>query len=447
MQRKFLQEKSLNSSQDNAEKSLNVDLSAKSRLIPFSTTQGMLGLYDLYVEERDACENYRMIFTVNPVCTNVLYNAVTEPVYKEGSSSAISLVESAISRNDGHFSDIFEYGPLNKSGDSVDRVFAIRDTELSNEKIGNFKYHCGYDIFNNHLLRTNDFNHAKLATKEGVNENVFNTIFDFAIDYNGNPVERIIDEDKGAIIPDDTGTTADNILKSHRQKVRMYQLDTIKSFNAAFFDGLREVDGWYGFYNTGYINIPNAEVKNNIDSEKTEEISTNRILNNETPCSFIEFYPDSSLFSFIPKVNRYRKRIERNWDCTIVYPYESDYDMFNRVMLNFSGTSDVWEDFKNQSGSSVPNAVRIIRARATYNNVGDEVIEMTSLLRHSLEPGDEIRLFYTTSDYIAGSYKEIKRFSVPVRIINIGDTYDNTWRKTLQRKIYYWKKPRKRLWV
>ena len=52
MQRQFLQEKSLNRSADNAEKYLNVDLSAKSRLIPYSTAAGMLGLNDLYIEER-----------------------------------------------------------------------------------------------------------------------------------------------------------------------------------------------------------------------------------------------------------------------------------------------------------------------------------------------------------------------------------------------------------
>lgn len=423
MQREFLQEKSLNRNQDNAEKSLNVDLSAKSRLIPFSTTQGMLGLYDLYVEERNACENYRMIFTVSPVCSNVLYNAVTEPVFKEGSDLTCSLVQTPIDNGNTKY---FEYGPVNVSGKSeslkIDQIFAVRDTELSHEKIGNFKYHCGYDIFNNHLLRTDDFNHVKLAN-DSTNKETFNTIFDFAIDYSGNPVERIVDEEDGAM--ETTGNTANEVLEKHRQKVRMYQVDNIKTFNAAFYDGLREVDGWYGFYNSGYINIPNATVAPNIGNGQTEDISVNRILNNETPCSFIDLYPDRTLFSFIPKVNRFRKRIERNWDCTIVYPYKSDYDMFNRVMLNFSGTSDEWSDFKNENESCVPNAVRILKARVTYNNVGDEVIEMTSLLRHTLEPGDEIRLFYTTSDYISGDYREIKRFSVPVRVINVGDTEGN----------------------
>jgi hypothetical protein len=41
----------------NAEKSLDVDLSAKSRLIPHSTAVDVLGLYDLYTRERDDCES------------------------------------------------------------------------------------------------------------------------------------------------------------------------------------------------------------------------------------------------------------------------------------------------------------------------------------------------------------------------------------------------------
>ena len=445
MQRKFLQESSLNASAGNAEKSLNVDLSAKSRLIPFSTTAGMLGLYDLYVDERNACENYRMIFTVSPVCTNVLYNAITEPVYKEGSLSAISLVQTSITRNGDLFNEIFpgevdstlRKGTINQSGDSIDQIFALRDTEISHEKIGNFKYHCGYDIFNNHLLRTDDFNHVKLAKKpsgEGIrpiNEETFNTIFDFVVDYSGEPVTRIIHEDEGPVTAKTTSQ-----LSLLAQPIRMYQLDNIKTINLAFYDNLRTVDGWYGFYNTGYINIPNARMTfREGDKSSTEDISVNRILNNETPCSFIDLYPDRTLFSFIPKVNRYRKRLERNWDCTMVYPYKNDYDTFNRVMLNFSGTSESWDTWKGTHADQIPNAVRVSKARVTYNNVGDEIIEMTSLLRHTLQPGDTIRLFYTTSVYAERDYKEISRFSLPVQIVNIGDTEGNNQNRCFSVKL------------
>ena len=434
MQRKFLQEKSLNRSLDNAEKSLNVDLSAKSKLIPYSLAANMLGLNDLYIEERDACENYRMIFTVNPVCTNVLYNAITEPVYKEGSLSAVCLSYDevfkdegvdGISRNGDLFAEVFENGTLNQSGDAIDQIFAVRDTELSHEKIGNFKYHCGYDIFNNHLLRTDDFEHVKMETNEE-NKNVFNTIFDFAIDYSGKTVTRVLGESDGplTVFPE-----------AVREKVRMYQLDNIKTINKAFFDELRTVDGWFGFYNKGYINIPNAEIGN-------EEISINRILNNETPCGFIDLYPDRSLYSFIPKVNRFKKRLERNWDCGIVYPYKSDYDMFNRVMLNFSGTSEEWEDpetgngWKKNNQEKIPNAVRVLNPRVVYNNVGDELVEMHSILRHTLVPGDEIRIFYTDSDYTTGTYKEVLRYSVPVRVISVGDTKGNNTDRVFCVKLY-----------
>ena len=393
MQREFLQEKSLNRSQGNAEKSLNVDLSAKSRIIPHSASADMLGLYNLYTEERDACENYRMIFTVNPVCTNVLYNAITEPVFKEGSYSAVCLTLSPVSSNN---TDIFPEGVLNQSAQTVDEVFAVRDTEFSHERIGNFVYHCGYDIFNNHLLRSKEFEHVKMeGSQEKLNKNVFNTVFDYAIDYSGKPVERVIDEYNGAI----TSTTL------NREKLRMYQLDNLKTMHEAFYDGLRTVDGWYGFYNVGYINIPNAKLGN-------KDISINQVINNENPCEFIDFYPDRTLYSFIPKVNRDKKRLERNWDCSIVYPYKSDYDFFGKVNKNRAG------------------AVRVLDVEVYYDNVGNERLLLHSALRHTLEAGDTIRLYYrgqsseeafNIADWDNYTGDEMTRYSVPVRVVSTGD--------------------------
>ena len=412
MQREFLQEKSLNRKQDNAEKSLNVDLSAKSRLIPYSTAADMLGLNDLYIEERDACQSYRMIFTVNPICTNILYNAVTEPVYLEGSYSAITLIESALTPVLKTNTDIFPDGTMNQSantesGKIVDQIGAVRDTEYSHEKIGNFKYHCGYDIFNNHLLRTNEFEHVKLADeiREGkkVNEIEFNTIFDYAIDFSGKTVQRVLGESDGPI----TGAT-------EHEDIRMYQLDTIKSMNTAFYDELRTVDGWFGFYNTGYINIPNGEL-----GPKKEIVSLNKILNNETPCGFVDLYPDRTLYSFLPKVNRFKKRLERNWDCAIVYPYANDEKMFNKVNGLEEGELSV---------------VKVIEARVTHNNVGDEVIEMHSLLRHTLQPGDTIRLYYRGFNDDVPT--DMMRCSVPIRVINIGDVNGNNEDRCFTVKYY-----------
>lgn len=392
MQREFLQEKSLNRTSDNAEKSLNVDLSAKSRLIPFSTTAGMLSLNKLYTDERDECETYRMIFTVNPICTNVLYNAITEPVYKEGSEDAINLIETGIGRDN---QDVFPDGTINESGETVDQVAAVRDTEYSHEKIGNFKYHCGYDIFNNHLLRGMDFQHIK-RTKNIDNKNEFNTIFDYLVDYKGDVVERYIGDSEGPF----------NANRERREKLKLYQLDNIKPINLAFYDGLRQVDGWYGFYNSGNINIPNATLNG-------EDIEVNCVINNETRCEFIDLYPDRTLYSFIPKVNRFRKRIERNWDCTVVYPFENDYDKFNEV-----------------NGNNI-NAVKVLSTQIVYDNVGNEQILMQSLLRHTLNPGSQIRLFYKKGDNGL-----IKRYSIPITVITTGDETGENLNKYFKIKLY-----------
>ena len=124
-------------------------------------------------------------------------------------------------------------------------------------------------------MRTQEFEHVQLqGLKKGesnTNKKEFNTIFDFAVDYSGRSVTRIIGEWKGPL----ASTMSESI---ERDEIRMYQLDTIKSMNTAFYDEMRLVDGWYGFYNTGYINIPNAQVEQ-------EEISINKILNNEIPDS------------------------------------------------------------------------------------------------------------------------------------------------------------------
>lgn len=85
---------------------------------------------------------------------------------------------------------------------------AVRDTQLSSNDFG-FKYHCGIDIFNNHLLRSNTFKivsyneensfvpksdgrrrtkNAELEEKHTYIDHYFNTIDDWMRDSRGNIV-------------------------------------------------------------------------------------------------------------------------------------------------------------------------------------------------------------------------------------------------------------------
>ena len=113
----FLQ-KNKNKMSVNEESNLSLNLSSKTRLVPYNTISEKLSLYKLYNDERDACKTFRMIFTINPVCTNVLYNYKTEVVRYEG-SSACTVLNYTNSGNKGNAENIT----------ALDIRQAIRDTE------------------------------------------------------------------------------------------------------------------------------------------------------------------------------------------------------------------------------------------------------------------------------------------------------------------------------
>ena len=92
MQREVFLEENRSKLSVNSESNLVVNLTGKQRLLPFDSAAETMSLYELYNTQRDNCEKYRLIFNVNPFCTNVLFNAITEPVWKEGSDSTISLL-------------------------------------------------------------------------------------------------------------------------------------------------------------------------------------------------------------------------------------------------------------------------------------------------------------------------------------------------------------------
>ena len=75
----------------NKESELSVSLSAKTRLLPNGDISERLSLIKLYNDEKDACKRYRMIFTINPICTNVLFNSRSEIIRREGSSACTVL--------------------------------------------------------------------------------------------------------------------------------------------------------------------------------------------------------------------------------------------------------------------------------------------------------------------------------------------------------------------
>lgn len=76
----------------NEQSFVGINLTTKSKLLPYNNISDVLNLNNLYIAERNACTKYRLILTVNPICSNVLFNYRTEVVRYEGSSACTSLI-------------------------------------------------------------------------------------------------------------------------------------------------------------------------------------------------------------------------------------------------------------------------------------------------------------------------------------------------------------------
>ena len=321
---KILKGDKLHKLSTNKENLVNIDLYNNSRLLPTDNIDERVDEYKEYLKEKEKSHKYRLSFTINPLCTNILFNNISEIVYMEGSNNCkyFALSGTTISG----LSDVKNY--LTYKGlsgmTSLNRIDLIRDTGFSHPDIGSFVYHCGYDIFNNHTLRKKEFSVInKLGDYTGETRNYFNTIQDFKRGYNGNIItETYVNYGENGIIKEGDGFGERNL--------HQYQTDTLYSFIDSINENLIEENGWVGFLNKTTLDIPNyvQSVKDASGNTVYDyNISLNKTMNNNKSGEFIDMYPDRSLYSFIPKVNKYRNnRLEPNWDYCLTYPCENFYD-------------------------------------------------------------------------------------------------------------------------
>lgn len=289
---------------------ISTKLERSGRLLPFENMTNIIDEYKQYLKEKEASKKYRLSFTINPLCTNILFNNISEIVYKEGSNECkyFGLNGGTINEIQG-IKDYLSYKGISVNDDTkVTRQDLIRDTGFTHSEIGPLVYHCGYDIFNNHTLRKKEFNVVNKINTNIKNDkrSNFNTISDYRRDSDG----RIIEETLGR-------PTSGVKVESVKVEMHQYHLSNILTFSESINENLAEENGWIGFINKTTLNIPNY-IHNGY------EISLNKTMNNNKHGEFIDMYPDRSLYSFIPKVNKYRNnRVEPNWDYCLTYPYDT----------------------------------------------------------------------------------------------------------------------------
>ena len=327
--RKILLDKSRSKKSVNNTNSIPINLNRDASLFHDEIISDTIDTMQVYNDDKDKSNKYRFIFTINPICTNAIFNKLTEVIVNEGSPNAYALFDgdTTFSIND------------TISKESIDRIQAIRNTEYSNPEY-NFTYHCGADIFNNHLLRSKEDvivqKRDKDEEEEGYNpilkkvcrsyklydeddnfitKDGFNTIGDYARTFGGKTIStHQPDSNQFYSAPD---SDDESILRS--EKLPLYLYDEIKSFKTAYNESIMRKDGWIGFINRSTMQIPVAEKNGN-------KYFVNKCLNNKEACQFVDMCPERDLFYFTPKKNKIRKRIEYNWDYFLTYPSESIYN-------------------------------------------------------------------------------------------------------------------------
>lgn len=385
MDAKIFLQSHLSKKSSNTSNGVNVQFKGRRKLLPTNDVSEIVSQYDQYLLERESCNKIRLTCQVNPICTNVLFNPITEIVRYEGSNN-VELLNYLDGSTELKNTDLLYKDTkvlCSSSSSSNHHTNAIRDTQLSNTKNG-FVYHCGLDILNNHLIRSNTF--KTICRCDKVSE-VFNTIGDTMRDVSGNQVVETL------YFP------VSSSIDGHKKDVEahIYRYDDILQFDESISNRLiKKYDGWVGFYNR-------SKIKSYSNFENGDIMDIERPIMYKNGGDFIEMYPDRSLYSFVPKFNKYRNRIEKNWEYCITYPSSSTTEGFESIINgDLKSLKAIYFDENSQG-----------------DNGGSQLV-IYGITKHGLKVGDFVNIYNT---YIEDGKTVNEVVAYSAEVTNVVDDY------------------------
>ena len=397
----------------NTSEGLNVQFKGRKKLLPLNDVAEVISQYDQYTEERKNCNIIRLTCQVNPICSNVLFNKITEIVKNEG-SSGVSFINYGVQSEDDNklFSGVtykqntmkfwsgntlhyagrtsHKFDSNGTIGDNItdfsiytDNLYdlgieinhptnAIRDTQLSNTTT-NFVYHCGIDIFNNHLIRSNTFKTVCKLPNDYMEYDGFNTIMDLMRDVKGNSVIEKVCFPVTAPVENHARLIA----------LHLYAYDDIDIFKESRRKKLiKKYNGWLGFENK-------SKIKSYANFSGNTELEIERPIMYMSGGDFVDMYPGRDLYTFLPRYNKFRNRIEKNWNYCITYP-SSSYTPSDSA----SPFSDIIE-----SANGLNSMKTVYFNENTKADNGTTQLVMYSVAKHGLSKGDYVNIYKTYTTY------------------------------------------------
>ena len=380
--------------------SVDLNLRQTAKTLPFPNVSTTLSQRSVYEEERQAGNNFRLILTIVPYCSNVLFNPLTEIIKDEGSDDVFVVTD--VTNMDNAPVTIKNKIDGAIGVDNPTRVHMICNTEYSSEIHGGYEYHPGYDFFDNHLLRNlsfklvNPFNDKVKDAKE-----VFNTLADYARDRNGD-VKKYNRRISINSINSNQGFNKDK---------HLYLIDDVMKIEDSINNNLYDENGWWGFTNNTTIDTKQ------LNNRRWDSMDIGKALNNYKACEFIDMYPDRSLFSFAPKFNKFTHENENNWNVVLTYPYKNIYDH----PLCLGGTSYI-KRTTNSEGEFVEETVsegnrwmglKVLTAQLGSGKAGSNNLILRTYTKHGMEQGDLFYLYYTNpyKETAEDEYEKCDKFS------------------------------------
>ena len=411
--------KSINSI--NSKNTINVNIKNTTNTLPHLNIVKDVDVYEVFNNERENCEKYRLILTINPYCTNILFNTFTEITRNEGSS------EQSGDNKLEYITDSGKQKVANGKEESIgintpNRKQMLMNTEYSKNSIG-YEYHLGYDIFTNHILRNlsfklvNNISQKTANTLTGNSSDEFcGTTLSWSESESRSKNLKLIFNTIGDVMRYSDGTV---IQYRKREKIdlspntdlnkHLYIHDDILTFEDSINQNLTEENGWFGVSNNSTISSKIKSDKYHPSTNKLiwNDLNISRLINSKENCEFIDMYPDRKLFSFNPLLNKFKQRLEYNWSVILTYPYRNEY------------CHDI-VTYKSSNGDET-NGLKIMSVKQTYGLNGTSIFVFRTYIKHGLNRGDTIKLF------ING-----KEISSVFKIANIGDMTDDN-----EKKLYY----------
>ena len=328
----------------NKDMAVGVEMQSTSQPMSVLDVRNTVDQHEQFLVEREKCNQHRLIVTITPFCTNVLFNPLTEIVKDEGSSNA----EVRTDNKDENKEIANAYGKKKPT-----RAEMVQNTEYSRPEIG-YVYHPGFDIFNNHILRNKSFKVVNpLNDRSDSKREIFNTIKD--------EMRR----PDGELLPVEEIRIA--LKKTDPRQRHLYINDDIMSYLEAVDTNLTEENGWFGF-----INASNVDAWITSNNGKKTTLGIGKYDNSKLRCEFVDMYPDRTLFSFVPKYNQFRKRIENNWDILLTYPAK-----------------------KTTNHDIVRNGLLIAEIKKINNYRGRDILMVRTYAKHNLKSNDELYFYYS----------------------------------------------------